>query len=234
MKSLRLSTLLLVLAVSLTVACSNNEGRQTHTPHMDKEISETKTQIGHEAHEEHLENETPQITRSADSHMHGGAELAVVLENGGVTIELDSPLFNILGFEHAPTTDAQKARVKQAETQLGRSAELFTFNKEAGCTAASKDKKVRLFAEHHDDHVNEDEHEHGEDKEDSGHDEDTHKDVLTRYEFDCQNPASLSYVSVNLFEFFDELSVIDVTYIGPSKQSQHTLTGDKSKMDITQ
>jgi len=57
--------------------------------------------------------------------------MAIVLDGRQLIIELDTPLYNVLGFEHAAETAAQKATVLRAETILSKSGDLFTFNSEA-------------------------------------------------------------------------------------------------------
>lgn len=166
------------------------------------------------------------MTRSADTHSHGDAELAVVLEKSVVTIELDSPIYNILGFEHAPETEGQKTTLKQAEQQLGRGEALFTFNDQAKCTSLSKAMTVNLFET--DTH----EENQGHHEDENTHDEDTHEDVVLVYEFKCQNTAKLSNVTINLFEFFKELSEVDVTFLGPATQKQVTLNRNQRQLDI--
>ena len=187
---------------------------------------------------------TPNASRSADAHTHGDAELAVVLEKGSVTIELDTPLYNILGFEHAPETQAQKAAALQAALQLTRSSDLFEFNSKANCKNLSQDQNISLFDkaeadEHsgHDDegHDEENHHEDHDDEEDQdeAHKDDAHNDVLLTYEFKCEHPLKLSHLNVNLFEFFEELSQVDVTFLGPATQKQVTLTRTQRQLDIT-
>ena len=222
------------MAIVMASACTNNE---TTSPAAEPNIplsepakmDEPSTDhTHHETHDDEAHDEAE--TRSADSHTHGDAELAVVLENGVVTIELDTPLYNILGFEHAPETEAQKTAVETAEAQLGRAEALFTFNAKADCAVKSAAKDVHLFE--HDDHSDHDDHDdHDEHK---GHDEDAHKDVILQYEFACKNSNALSNVSVNLFELFGELSEIDATYLGPTTQRQVKLTAANSQMDISQ
>jgi hypothetical protein len=186
---------------------------------------------------------TAQISRSAEAHTHGNAELAVVLEKGRVTVELESPLYNILGFEHAAETPAQKTRVSQAESQLAKAAVLFGFDSDADCKAASTNQTVALFDvsakkdSHSDhDHHSGDDHQGEEGEPEAGNhsNESRHKDIVLRYEYLCENPSALSNVSVNLFEFFENLSEIDVTYLGPSIQKQETLTRNSWKMDVSQ
>ena len=203
----------------------------------------------------HSTDDSKPQARSADAHSHGDAELAIVLEDDVVTIELDSPIHNILGFEHAPETEAQKAALKQAELQLERGEALFAFNDKAKCKTLSDNMHVSLFDsaedehghhddgddhdddDHHDDDHHDDDAEHKDAKshDDSSHDdhdEDTHKDVLLTYEFQCQSPAMLTNVNINLSEFFKELSEVDVTFLGPATQKQVTLNQNKTQMDI--
>ena len=59
---------------------------------------------------------TSQTTRQHDSHAHGIGELNIVLEGNELAIELISPAANIVGFEHAPSNDEQKAALAQAGT----------------------------------------------------------------------------------------------------------------------
>lgn len=247
MKKIPASKMVLTLAALTMAACTNNEtpasAPDPSTPvsvPASEPVSTPKPATDHTGHDEHEDHKDIE-KRSAASHTHGDAELAIVLENGVVTIELDSPLYNILGFEHEPETEEQKVKVENAEVQLSRGSNLFGFNAEAGCIAKSTNKDIHLFDhddhanEHHDDHDKKDDHDdHSDHDGHDGHDEDTHKDVILQYEFDCKNPSSLTLVNVNLFEFFDELSEIDATYLGPSTQTQVKLTAASSKMDITQ
>ena len=220
MKSQLLHAIFSILTLSLITACSNNEDVAHHNSHQDDVALPHTENIEAVTETKSSENETTQIIRSADSHTHGDAALALVLENGGITIELESPLFNILGFEHAPNTEIQVAHVKRAEAQLGRGGSLFTFNPKANCQITYETQEVSLFKT---DEAHRDDHEHL-----------THKDVLLRYQFLCQNPSALSNVSVNLFDFFDELTEISVTYLGPNSQKQVTLSRNQTQMDISQ
>ena len=228
-------------AASLIMACSNHH-EDTHsgdhhdgahkadhdvshkTQKRDEALPNSSANSGVDDHADEAEHDHER--RSADAHTHGGAEVAIVLDGNDVTIELDSPLYNILGFEHAPETDAQTATVEQAELQLEQSDALFTFSTAANCSTLSKDLHVALFDDHNEDHHEEDEHE-------EDHDEETHKDVLLTYEFSCQNLAKLKNVTINLFEFFPELSEVSATYLGPATQKQIVLTRKQRQMDIT-
>src|SRR5690606_20886978 len=52
------------------------------------------------------------------AHEHGVADLRVAAEGNTVVIEFDSPLDNLVGFEHAPRDDAQRMALRTAEKRL--------------------------------------------------------------------------------------------------------------------
>ena len=61
-----------------------------------------------------------QTERDLDSHEHGAASINVVIDATAVFVELESPWNNLVGFEHAPSTDSQREAVHQdAEEVLG-------------------------------------------------------------------------------------------------------------------
>jgi hypothetical protein len=68
-----------------------------------------------------------------DKHEHGVVHLDVVVEGDLLTLQLESPLDSVLGFEHQPRTPAQRAAVEQMLQRLRDGAALFTANAPAGC-----------------------------------------------------------------------------------------------------
>jgi hypothetical protein len=203
--------------------------------------------------------------RAAEAHIHGAAELSVVLENDLLIVELESPHYNILGFEHAPETEAQKAAVKSAETQLMLGEALFSFNASAQCQYQANNDAITLFKtmsdgdshdhhgedhdkdhehanEHdhsHDDHAHDADHNHThEDSDDKDHShgdhhDHAHKDVVLQYTFKCEDSSQLGMMTVGLFDAFENMSDLDVVYLGPSTQKQVSLNRNQTKMDLT-
>ena len=238
MKTILLSTTLSVMMAAVMAGCADKTEAPVKTSAPDKAEATRHTDnvSKHDDHHEdadtHSEAASSEI-RSAEAHIHGDAELAVVVDADVVTIELETPLYNLLGFEHHPKTAAQKAKVEMAEGQLQKGEELFVFNAEAKCNLISDSMTLELFDEEHED----DEHdEHDEHDDDEHHDEqeDSHKDVLLQYQYRCTKPSSLENVSVNLFEFFEDMSDIDVTYLGPSTQKHVNMTRKNMQMDLSQ
>lgn len=232
MNKAALKTTLSVIIFGMFAGCSDTaEVPKANTKSDVAKVAKHSETKSHEADEDHVHEEktseknSAPAKRSADSHTHGDAELAIVLEGDVVTVELESPLYNLVGFEHHPETADQKAKVKSTEEQLQKGEALFVFNAEAKCKLTSDSVSVELFGEDHD----EDNHD---DHEDDDHDE-THKDALLQYQFSCANATSLSNVSVNLFEFFEEMSDVDVTYLGPSTQKQVSMTRSNTEMKLS-
>ena len=71
-----------------------------------------------------------------DAHEHGVAHLDLVVDGREVEIELETPLANVLSFEHAPQTDAQKKEVRDMATLMRKADALFVFPAQARCGLA--------------------------------------------------------------------------------------------------
>lgn len=136
-----------VIAAVLVMGCADNITEGVHPLSSDEIVSEPEDTTSPQKirDENNSTSRSDVIARSAESHSHGKAELAVVLEAGKVTIEFQTPLYNVLGFEQAPNTEAQKDRVSHAEIILGQAPKLFTFNDKALATSLLGPKILSCF-----------------------------------------------------------------------------------------
>ena len=100
-------------------------------------------------------------TMQHSSHEHGAANLNIVQENKLLTIQLESPAMNLVGFEHLPSTQAHFEIIEDVQSKLNNANALFTFNKKAKCTFIESEIESELF--HSDEHHEEDEHHEDED-----------------------------------------------------------------------
>jgi Protein of unknown function (DUF2796) len=66
-------------------------------------------------------------------HEHGKVTLNAALDGNQLVIELDSPAVNVVGFEHEPRTDGERAAVSAAAKLLGNGRTLFAMPREARC-----------------------------------------------------------------------------------------------------
>jgi len=169
--------------------------------------------------------------RQHGAHVHGIAALNLALEGHEVHVELDSPAANIVGFEYAPSSEADHAALDRAVAVLKDGDRLFRFNSEAGCRLEKAEVISALLGEDHDRHG--DDHGHGE-KDDHGHDEhkhgheehkdETHSDIDAMYHFECDRPGELTLLTVELFEAFPGMEELNVQYIVENRQGAAELT----------
>lgn len=117
------------------------------------------------------------------AHVHGAAEIDVAIEGKKLVITLESPADNLLGFERAPKTDAEKAKLKSVAEQLNNAALLFVPDAAAQCKAAAPVVKMPTFKA-------------GE-----------HSDIDAEYSFECAKaPSSVALTLWKTFPKFKKLT----------------------------
>ena len=227
-----------VCAAALAVGCAQPESGEVERDAQATDMPRT-TDNAVRGDDISLENEgssNSDVVRSAESHVHGGATLALALDGNQLIVELDSPLYNLLGFEHAPETEAQRRAVQDAESKLSNADGMLGFNPEAGCEPALMSEDVHLFdgVEDHDDdhddhnnHDNEHEDEHAEDD-----DHAAHRDFLLTYEFSCTSPSELDRVTVGLLDAFPLMTDLELVYLGPDTQTRYALNPSNVTIDL--
>jgi hypothetical protein len=168
---------------------------------------------GHDDHDHDEESDEP---RHADAHQHGGASLAVAREGRELFIEFETPLYNLVGFEHAPRTADEVELVNNARATLKQPDRLFAFAGKAGCTARDA-VEVHGFADDADD-------------DESGRE---HRDILAAYSFDCGDSQRVDSVDVRLFKAFSRLEELDAVYLDDTTQRAQRLTPANARFTLT-
>ncbi|WP_409276891.1 DUF2796 domain-containing protein [Pseudomonas defluvii] len=158
---------------------------------------------------------------SLGAHEHGVGRLNAVLDGQTLELALESPAMNLVGFEHAASTDEDKAKVSAARTQLEKPLELFSLPKAAGCVLAQQEFKSPLFgnmpdADDHDEDEDHDEDVKGADGHEHHHE---HSEISAHYQFTCATPAALKSLDLTqVFKTFPATQKIQVQLISPSGQ----------------
>ncbi|EJN20140.1 MULTISPECIES: DUF2796 domain-containing protein [Pseudomonas] len=151
---------------------------------------------------------------SLSAHEHGVGRLNAALDGQTLELELESPAMNLVGFEHAATTDADKAKVAAVRTQLEKPLVLFNLPKAAGCVVATQELESPLFGDKPDadddhDEADKDGHEHHHD----------HSEIHAHYQLSCSAPGALKTLDLaNIFNTFPATQKIQVQLISPSGQ----------------
>ena len=84
---------------------------------------------------------------SLGAHEHGVGRLNAALDGQTLELELESPAMNLVGFEHAASTPADKAKVAAVRAQLEQPLSLFGLPKAANCVLNEQELESPLFGE---------------------------------------------------------------------------------------
>lgn len=162
--------------------------------------------------------------RQLGPHVHGHGRLNIAIEGKDMSMELEVPGMDIVGFEHEPSTPDQKAAMEKAKAKLADGLALFTPVSSAGCSM--KTAKVATQAEHEDEHE-----EHGE----AGHEEEAghhHSEFHVEYSFQCSSPSRLTSMTFDYFKAFPGAQELDIAVITPKGQSSFEVKRDQPSLDL--
>ncbi|MCB1995131.1 MAG: DUF2796 domain-containing protein [Rhodoferax sp.] len=148
----------------------------------------------------------PAAWAQGHAHVHGQAQLEVVLDGAELQITLSAPLDSLVGFEHAPRTAAQRQTAEAALRSLADPAQLFSLPPAAGCTLQDKSVDAPTLQAAP-----------GAAK--SGE----HADLDATWRFGCSAPAQLDRVKLSLFERFAPMKRLTVLVAGPAGQGRYPL-----------
>lgn len=159
-------------------------------------------------------------------HVHGVGRLNVAVQDGTVEIELEAPGADIVGFEHPPSTPAERATVNEAIARLSAGEKLFVFPRAAGCKLT--DAKVSAGAEDGEEHARAEAHA-GSDKDHEEHVRE-HSEFHAHYRFDCSDASALTGMEVMLFKSFPASRELEVQAITPRGQTSAELTAGNPRL----
>lgn len=155
------------------------------------------------------------------AHVHGLMHLDIAVDKQLLTLQLESPLDSLLGFERRPRTAAERQAADALVKRMGDAATLFKPDAAAHCvptkvslestalqsTAPAMGKDIGKNAEH--------------------------ADLDASYEFTCAHPDRLTVVEVGLFDAFKRLQKIEVQVAGTKLQSSQTLQRPDKVVKLT-
>ncbi|MDL2283576.1 DUF2796 domain-containing protein [Oxalobacter sp. OttesenSCG-928-P03] len=151
-------------------------------------------------------------------HVHGEAEMNVAVDGNDLTVEMQGPLGNFLGFEHAPQDEKQKKALVDMTAALHEARELIVPNSDAACSYVSGRVALKKGAKTvHPVML----------KSLAGKDGDGHVDLVASWSWYCEKPESLKTVRLPLFARFPGLERVDAQVLLPKKQVAASATPQK-------
>ena len=165
---------------------------------------------------------TAEIAFAAKGHSHGKANFDIALDANTVRIVSEIPLESVVGFERVPRNEADTAKVKAAAVLLRNADRLFTFSEGANC----KSKQTELTSSALDGALL-----GGTPKAAAAAPaSDAHIDVDAVWVFQCDKPEALKSITINAFDDFKSLKVIQVKVVGGKRQAGARLTASSRKV----
>lgn len=162
----------------------------------------------------------PGAAHSPKAHEHGALKLDVAVSaDNQVVIDMQAPLDNLLGFERAPRTDAERQQADAVVAALKAADTLFRIDPAAGCTLASTDLQSAVLKL-------------GTPPAGQAAD-DGHADVDGSFTFTCNDAAKAAFIDVKLFDRFRRLQRIDVQAATPQGQFKRTLKRPAGRLALT-
>jgi len=178
--------------------------------------------------------------RHHEAHEHGVAGLNVAIDGKNLQLEFSSPAANIVGFEHHPRTQEQKAAVKKAIGQLKDGDALFALSRESESRLIKSD--VHTDIDHQGDDHHDSEHSvekkphdqnaehHGKEQHSEADEHQRHSEFKANYHFISDKPNKLKHITVLLFKVFPGIEHIKVQLLTPKKQTAMELTADNNRL----
>lgn len=166
------------------------------------------------------------VALAEGAHQHGVARLDVAIDGGTLTVALDGPLDNFVGFERGPRTAAERAAVQAMARTLHGGAALLQPTPAAGCTLravvlASDAIDPALLAQGAAPAAGA-----GQPAAAGGH-----ADLEATWTFDCRTSAVLKGVALGgLFRAFPRLRQLDAAVAAPGVQRGFRLVPAKPQM----
>ena len=157
------------------------------------------------------------IAQSPVSHVHGNAELNVVLMEKQLQVEFVSPAINLLGFERPPITDVESATMNNTIKQLQHGGWLIE-GVPSTCQLSTEEFEAPFFEERE---SNKHDHEH----ESSEHDAEAHSNFRVRYLYDC-DAALKKQLRILAFDHYNGIETLTVQWITNQMQGYTQLSRD--------
>jgi hypothetical protein len=143
--------------------------------------------------------------KSLNPHVHGKAELHIVLDDNQLSVELHSPAMNLLGFEHDIQSSEDQKKVEYTRTRLENPNALFLFN-DGECVPKQQSAD---FSDTH-----------------------SHNDIEATYLYVCEKPDSLHLAKIFLLDVFPNITSLQVQWIIHNRQGETTLNHEHNEINF--
>ncbi|MEE4638262.1 MAG: DUF2796 domain-containing protein [Wenzhouxiangella sp.] len=186
-----------------------------------------------------------QLERQHDVHVHGTATGNMAVDGQELRLELEIPGINLVGFEHAPSSEAEQATL-DSTIEFLRAAEWLVADPRGGCEIASVSAHTHGFSEgddhdHDHDHEHEHEHEHGHEHEHehehhdhAGDDAHGHSEFHLVLMMECQSVDRLGWIDLRLFDDYPANELMQIDVLTDTLATQARLSPGNPRIELEQ
>jgi hypothetical protein len=160
------------------------------------------------------------------AHEHGKVTLNAALEGASLIIMLESPAANVVGFEHAPRTDAERSAVAKAAAFLRGGTGLFALPADAQCRFEKTNLTEPAWEKGHDSQEDH-EHDHEHEEEHEGH-----TDYEARFTYRCAQAAKLAWLEPSLLGQMSGVTEARVNLVTPSGQRSEVVKSPRARVSL--
>lgn len=175
--------------------------------------------------------------KQLDAHEHGHGSFNIAIEGKKVSMELEAPGADIVGFEHKASTEKQKNAVSSAKKTLEKLANIVGFPAAAGCKVTKV--SVELHIEGDEGHEqgkkkakHDQAHKHGKKEAKEEVEEETHSEFHAEYQLTCKSPEKLAELTFPYFKSFKGAEELEVSVAGPKTQKKFEVERDTDKINL--
>jgi len=184
------------------------------------------------------------------THVHGQGQVGMAIDQNLISMTLESPGADIVGFEHEARTAEEKTAVIEALKQLSDPMFVIQLPANASCKVVQASSEVTSengdegHADHeeHEEHADHEDHEkHGDHDEHEGHadheeheehaDHDDHENeahgsFIAEYQLECATIAAIDSIKFVYFDHFRNAQSLMVVLIDKNGQHRHEISRD--------
>jgi len=169
--------------------------------------------------------------RHHGAHVHGEATLRVSMDGALLIVVLEAPGMSLLGFEHAPHSEAERTRYQDVLAALKAPSHWLSLPPGAACAQESGDVQPHGFDAQDASAQSGGEHaaQGHAPQEPATHE---HADFDATYRYTCRVPLALRDFDVRLFDLSPDLHTIRVELVLPTRQGSQVLTPESSRVRL--
>ncbi|MCH1477147.1 MAG: DUF2796 domain-containing protein [Arenicellales bacterium] len=157
------------------------------------------------------------------THVHGQGQVGMAIDQNLISMTLESPGADIVGFEHEARTAEEKTAVTEALKQLSDPMFVIQLPANASCKVVQASSEVT--SENGDEgHADHEEHEEHADHE--KHENEAHGSFIAEYQLECATIAAIDSIKFVYFDHFRNAQSLIVVLIDKNGQHRHEISRD--------